>query len=105
MLTNQPMAKRRRKKKRGKKYTPPQKVRTEEIVIGHKEKFRGIEHQTDGNIRVKLPSGDLATPDTMMSSIRYARDSGKDKVVVRLQGEGTFGCPWGASRPPGRASR
>ncbi len=66
------------------------KERTEEILIGHKEKFTQILHDPKGNTLIRLLSGAIVEPDTVKSTIKHQRDSGKDKIITQLAVQATF---------------
>ncbi len=66
------------------------KERTEEILIGHKEKFTPIIHEGEGKILIRLLSGAVVEPDTVKSTLKHQRDSGKDKIITQLAVQATF---------------
>ena len=66
------------------------KKREEEILIGHKEKYNQIILKGDGEISIRLLSGEIVKPDSVKSSLRHQKNSGKDKVITRLSEQATF---------------
>lgn len=55
---------------------PNKKERTEEILIGHKEKFEKIIYKKGGEILIRLPSGKIVKPDSVKSSLRHQKEKG-----------------------------
>ena len=66
------------------------KEREEEILIGHKEQYDQIIHTENGEIFIRLPSGEIVRPDSVSSTLKHQRQSGKDKVITRLHKQATF---------------
>jgi len=66
------------------------KERKEEILVGHKVKYDQIIHKGDGETYIRLLSGEIVKPNSLISSLKHERESGKEKIITRLSDQATF---------------
>lgn len=68
------------------------KPRTEQVVIGFKDKYLGIKFdENDNSILVKTLDGQWVNPDSISSETSYKKQSGNSKSIYEITGHAVMG--------------